>query len=101
MPNKWILFVKKWAAKKGLSYGSIERIGQNEIILKPGQEYKGTFIFESNNRFEPNTWVIDCDLNGVTVKSNTITIKIVDKDNGLIPGILNFFSNAFSLLLAY
>lgn len=66
--------------KKGLTYGSIEQIGPMEITLKAGQEYKGTFIFDnSRNGFEQETWVIDCDLNGVPVRSNAVTIKVVEK----------------------
>ena len=70
--------------KEHLSYGAIfPRKMPKEITLKPGQEYKGTFVFTSRERLEPEKWVIDCDLNGVPVESNSLNIKISDKKSFL------------------
>ncbi len=69
--------------KEHLSYGSIVRVGKQEIVLKPEKEFKGTFVFTSRERLEPEKWVIDCDLNGVPIKSNSLNIKISDKKSFL------------------
>ncbi len=68
--------------KKHLSYGSIVRVGQQEIVLKPGEKFNGTFVF-TNKGLEPEKWVIDCNLNGVPIKSNTLNIKITNKKSFL------------------
>lgn len=80
---------------KGKSYGAIVAVPRDsrEIVVAPGEKYKDTFVFTSRERLEPQVWVIDCGLNGVTVESNTLIAWITEER---IP----YISIATSILIA-
>ena len=59
------------------SYGAIGSLAAGkEITLKPGEEFIGSFSFTGRDRLEPESWLIDCSLNGVRCDSNSTIIKV-------------------------